>query len=105
MSAVALGFVGDVCLGGGMRAALVRNGPAKFFELAQPLFADRDLICGNLECCLVEDSGKWITEESHAGATSFGYGTRTFGYRHMEFIQQPRNGRWRRRSSHDDAFP
>ena len=56
MSAVALAFVGDVCLGGGMRTALVRNGPAKCFELVQPLIADRDLVCGNLEFCLVQDS-------------------------------------------------
>ena len=55
MSPIALGFVGDVCLAGAMRPALARGGPAHCFESVKSLFEDRDLVCGNLECCIVPE--------------------------------------------------
>jgi len=55
MSGIALGFVGDVCLAGAMRPALLRGGPAHCLELAKPLFEDRDLVCANFEFCIVSD--------------------------------------------------
>jgi poly-gamma-glutamate synthesis protein (capsule biosynthesis protein) len=55
MNSIALGFVGDVCFAGAMRPMLVRGGPAHCFEPVRPLFRDRDLICANLECCIVSD--------------------------------------------------
>jgi hypothetical protein len=54
MTGVALAFVGDVCLAGGVRAQLARFGAAHPFEHVQTIFAGRDLVCGNLECCFVD---------------------------------------------------
>ena len=55
MTTVALGFVGDVCLAGAMRPVLVSGGSAQCFESAKALFGGRDLVCGNLECCIVQN--------------------------------------------------
>lgn len=54
MNRLALGFVGDVCLAGDIRSQIAATGPAHCFELVQSVFASRDLVCGNLECCIVE---------------------------------------------------
>ena len=53
MSAISLGFVGDVCLGGGMRSTLARLGAGTCFDDARNLFSGLDVVCGNLECCIV----------------------------------------------------
>src|SRR5437868_2064705 len=57
MNKLALGFVGDVCLAGDIRSQIAQTGVAHCFDLVQPLVAGRDLVCGNLECCIVESVG------------------------------------------------
>jgi hypothetical protein len=53
---ITLGFVGDVCLGGEVWESMRRNGPGFPFEAVSPLFKDVDVLVGNLECCLVDES-------------------------------------------------
>jgi hypothetical protein len=53
MTRIALGFVGDVCLGGGLQEHVVRHGADYYFENVRELFAPMDMVCGNLEFCAV----------------------------------------------------
>jgi len=51
-----IGFVGDICIAMGVTDVIKKHGPQFPFEKIIPVFADMDLVVGNLECCLVNDN-------------------------------------------------
>jgi poly-gamma-glutamate synthesis protein (capsule biosynthesis protein) len=78
-----LGFTGDVCLGGQVRDLIVRHGPEFPFTRAAPALHAVDLLVGNLECCLVQDSTGPGARRFMAVPAAYADGLRNAGFHAM----------------------